>query len=366
MGSMRFMGFVLMTGSLVSSITFAQSCLVEPVKIPQNMVTSVFGKTRDLPQYNGAPHIHWGVDLQARNPSNREVGADLVAVDNGTVIGAGYWGSGYGNRVALKRSNGDIVIYSHMAKVEPRLKSGAAAGFKESGSPGLGSQTVSVGEVIGVAGGTANHMSSNERPIHLHLEYVTNYAGDKLRETNDGTNTTRSRYLRNPLSYMCKSIPHAPGAGTTTIVPGGTAPVPAGGSVTAQPSVPNSDDQIAEAAATQPKVTDKERYGVPDQPPYNTYEGLSESQIVEAEMLRRSLDNEWEVKLTEWGKRGLWMELARMKSVKLWLESKIAEKHSRIEAMLSIKLAFQTNEYFSPRLKYAYSRAENAETKLTK
>lgn len=337
----------------------ASSCLVEPVNISPNLVTSVFGKTRTLPQYAGAPQVHWGVDLQARNPAKPAVGADLLAVDNGTVIGAGYWGHQYGNRVALKRDNGDIVIYSHLAQVEPRLKSGGAVGFKDSGGgAAVGNTRVNVGEKVGVAGGTADHMSTSQLAVHLHLEYVTDYAGTKLRETNDGSNETRSRYLRNPLQYMCRSIAHAPGAGTETSGTGGALPTPAGGSVTDKPNNPNSDAQIYEASKTQPSVTDRERYGIPDTAPYATYDGMSESQIIEAEMLRRTLDTEWETKLTKWGKRGIWMEIARINSVRLWLEQKIAENNAQVEAMVATRLAFRTNQYFNPRLQSSYSKAQ--------
>jgi hypothetical protein len=337
----------------------AQSCLADPVKIDPNMVTSTFGKSRTLAQYSGVAHIHWGVDFQARNPANTATGADLLAVDNGTVIGAGFWGAGYGNRVALKRDNGDIVIYSHLAKVEGRLKSGAAAGFKETdGGPGLGNTKVAVGEKVGVAGGTADHMSTNQRAVHLHLEYVTNYAGSKLRETNDGTDTTRSRYMRNVLPYMCHTIKHAAGAGPVTEGSGGAAPVPAGGSATGNANSPNSDDQIYEAGVSQPDVTDRERYGTPDAPPYDTYAGMSESQIIEAEMLRRTLDTEWEEKLSSWSRRGLLVEIARMRGVKVWMDQRIAEKAQRVEAMLAAIGAAQTNRFMSPKLREAYLRAQ--------
>lgn len=356
---------VAVTALCVAPMVFAV-CLVEPVAIPKNLVTSSFGKVRSLPQYGGSQKTHWGVDFQARNPAKPNAGADLLAVDNGTIIGAGFWGSGYGNRVALRRENGDIVLYSHLASVEPSLKAGAAVGFKNVGNgPAVGSQKVAVGDKVGVAGGTADHMDSNQRAIHLHLEYITNYAGTKIRETNDGTNTTRSRYMRNALSYMCRSIAQAPGAGPVTTPNGGTVPVPQGGSVTADKNAPSSDQQVAEAAATQPNVTDRERYGVPDAPPYETYAGMSEAQIVEAEMLRRSLDTEWEQKLIEWGKRGLWMEIARMHGAKAWLENQIQEKNSRIEGMFASMLAFNTNEYFNPRLQAAYSRVE-AHTSVNK
>lgn len=331
----------------------ADACLADPIDINPITITSTFGKTRNLAHYS-APRVHWGVDFHARKGST---GADLLAADNGTVIGAGFWGSGYGNRVAIKRDNGDILIYSHLSKVDPSLKSGGSVGFKDAGS-GVGQIRVSSGQKVGVAGGTSDHMDhSDGLPVHLHLEYVTNYAGSKLRETNDGTDTTRSRYMRNVLSYMCKTYRFTADAGTVTQGTGGAAPAPTGGSITANSNVPNSDDQAKEALQAQPNVTEKERYGMPDAPPYETYEGMSESQIIEAEMLRRQLDTEWETHLTEWSERGIWVEIARMRAVKLWLKARLQEKYSLIEGMLAVKLAYRTNEYYNPRLAAAYTRA---------
>ncbi|WP_432263043.1 M23 family metallopeptidase [Cupriavidus sp. TMH.W2] len=346
----------LLMGATVAAVTpsaLADACLADPVQMNPITITSTFGKTRNLSHYS-APRTHWGVDIHARNGNT---GADLLAADNGTVIGAGFWGAGYGNRVAIKRDNGDILLYSHMSKVEPSLKSGGAIGFKDA-EAGMGQKRVATGDKIGVAGGTSNHMDrSDGLPIHLHLEYVTGYGGAKIRETNDGTDTTRSRYMRNALSYMCKTYRHTADAGPVTQGTGGAAPAPVGGGVSGQPNVPSSDEQVKEAQAAQPSVTDTERYGMPDTPPYETYEGMSEAQIIEAEMLRRSLDTEWETRLTEWSTRGLWVEIARMRGAKVWLQARIAEKHAAIEAMLAIRLAYNTNAYFNPRMEGAYSRA---------
>lgn len=325
-----------------SPSAMAEACLAYPVDISPNMVTSVFGKERDLPQYNGVPHKHWGVDFQARNPTDMGKGADLVSATDGTVVGAGFWGGGYGNRVAIKRDNGDILIYSHMAKIDPQYLGGTAVGFKPDGGPAVEDVPVKAGDVLGLAGGTANHPDVNEHAIHLHLEYVTGFSGTKLRETNDGTNATRSRYMRNVLDYMCQVPPFAPGAGTSAkYVPTNTA-----------------DPQAAEAAAVEPKITDKERYGIPDAPPYESYGGMSESQIIETEMLRRSLDSHWEERLTGLGKRGLWLEISHIDGVMLWLDDKIAEKRSRIEAMMSMLVAQRANQFFVPRLRSAHAQAE--------
>lgn len=331
---------------------WADACLADPVNISTNEVTSTFGKTRLLAHYS-APRIHWGVDFHARDGAGKP--AQLKAVDNGTVIGAGWWGHGYGNRVALRRANGDIVTYSHMSQVDPKLKAGSLVGF-QSGGAAVGATQVSVGDILGVAGGMGDHMDRPDLPVHLHLEYVTGYGGVKLRETNDGTDTTRSHYLRNALEYSCKTYPFAPGAGPVTQGTGGAAPAPtgAGGALAASSAVPVSADQIFEAQRTQPSVTPQERYGFPDAPPYDSYDGLSEAQITDAEMTRRMMDGEWEVKLTGWSKRGILAEIARMHGVKLWLDAKIAEKKRRIESMQAMELALRTNRDMQPAVNAAY------------
>ncbi|WP_244111725.1 MULTISPECIES: M23 family metallopeptidase [Burkholderia] len=337
---------------------WADACLAEPVNSPTNMVTSTFGKTRLLEHYS-APRIHWGVDFHARDSSGSP--AQLKAVDNGTVIGAGWWGSGYGNRVALRRANGDIVTYSHMSMVDPKLKGGSLVGFA-GGGVGVGTTQVSVGDILGVAGGTGNHMDRPDYKVHVHVEYVTGYGGVKLRETNDGHDSTRSHYLRNVLEYSCKTYPFAAGAGRVTQGTGGGPPQPAQESaatvaVTASNAVPVSADQVYEAQQAQPAVTLQERYGFPDAPPYDSYDGMSEAQIVDAEMTRRMLDSEWETRLTGWSKRGILAEIARMHGDKLWLQQKIAEKRRRIDAIEAMTLALKTNRAMQSVVTGAYQKA---------
>jgi hypothetical protein len=346
-------------------------CLADPVNISTNMVTSAFGKTRLLDHYS-APRIHWGVDFHAKDSSGNP--AQLEAVDNGTVIGAGWWGNGYGNRVALKRSNGDIVLYNHMSSVDPKLKGGALVGFA-GGGVGVGTTQVSVGDILGVAGGFGSHMERPDLPVHLHLEYVTGFGGEKLRETNDGTDQTRSHYMRNELEYACRTYPFAPGAGAVTQGTGGAVPSPSGSTSTTTASggaasaaavagaaaagntnVPTSPDQVYEAQQTQPSVAPTERYGFPDSPPYESYDGMSEVQITDAEMTRRMMDTEWEIALTGWSSRGIMAEIARMRGVKLWLDMKIAEKKRRIDAMRAMNLALKTNRDMQPRMDAAYAR----------
>lgn len=321
--------------ALVAGPVFAQSCLVDPVRLNPNVVTSTFGKTRNLEGYNNIPRTHWGTDFRGASSGGK---LDVLAVDNGVVVGSGWYGQGYGNRVALQRENGDIVTYNHLSKVDPSLK---GAGFG-SDRQFAGALNVKAGALLGVAGGTASHGDAQELTPHLHLEYLTGYAGTRLREVNGGSAEVRSRYLRNPESYLCHAPTHAPGAGPAVAAATG--------------GQPPEKAQAIETAATQPSVTDREHWGIPDAAPFASYKGMSESQIMDAELSRRMLDTEWETKLVGMGERGLWMEISRMRGVKLWLEGLLQEKHTRTEAMIASMLAFETNRYFNPKLAMSYAK----------
>ena len=326
--------------SSVSQCASGEACLADPVDIPKNIVTSPFGVLRCLKSYHGECHTHWGVDFHAR--LSGQTGANLKAVATSTVLGAGFWGSGYGNRVVLRLDNGDTVIYSHMEKINPAIKSGGSAvGFRgDAGAVNApGTTRVNVGDIIGVAGGTASHAHTSDEPghlpIHMHLEYTTGYGGYQLRQMGGGSDDvkTRSRYYRDVRKYMCKTYAHAPDAGPVVAGTGGSAPAPT-------PANPQSDS----AQAVQPNVLQDDHYGVPDTPPYADYEGMSEQQIVDAETTRRMLDTEWETGLIKMSSRGLWMEISRMEGVRVWLKNTLAERRAHIESMYAALLAQEVNQ----------------------
>lgn len=116
---------LLLAGFLVATCAHADPCLLGPVATAPNVVTSTFGKQRDLPQYNGVPKTHWGVDFRAKKADG--TGDDLLAVTDGEVVFAGFAGGGYGNRVVIERPNGDLVTYNHLAKIDPAIKEKARA-----------------------------------------------------------------------------------------------------------------------------------------------------------------------------------------------------------------------------------------------
>lgn len=335
--------------AVIPTLAFGASCLVDPYAVPKQIATSSFGKIRCLKQYNGKCLPHWGVDFQARNPSNWKRGADTKAMDNATIIGAGFWGSGYGNRIVMKRDNGDLVIYSHLEKVRPDLKSGGGTvGFRsDAGSSDVGTARVNAGEVIGIAGGTqsAQHSTGD---IHGHIEYVTGYSSPALRGagTTSSDTGTRSRYYRDVRKFMCTTPEHAEGALPVVAGTGGAAPAPSSPDTAQTDWATEHDTQVAE----------DERYGMPDVPPYADYEGMSESQIIDAETTRRALDSEWEAGLVSKHNRGLWMEITRMEGVRLWIKNRLAEKWARVESMYAALLAQEVNQFYVPAL-----RAQRAE-----
>lgn len=75
-------------------------------------------------------------------------GGPILAADSGTVVAAGWDGSGYGNRVMIDHGNGFITLYAHMSVLQVQA-----------------GQTVSRGSQIGVMGN-----SGRSTGTHLHFE----------------------------------------------------------------------------------------------------------------------------------------------------------------------------------------------------
>ena len=71
-----------------------------------------------------------------------------MAADSGTVVFAGWDGSGYGNKIIIDHGNGFITLYAHMSVLQ------VGAG-----------QRVNRGDVIGQMGSTGRSTG-----VHLHFE----------------------------------------------------------------------------------------------------------------------------------------------------------------------------------------------------
>ncbi|WP_456272892.1 peptidoglycan DD-metalloendopeptidase family protein [Bacillus sp. AK031] len=90
--------------------------------------------------------MHKGIDIA--RPSN----LTIKAIDNGTVVSAGWDSGGYGNKVIIDHNNGYRSVYAHLSSIH------VSAG-----------QTVSAGSSIGKMGQTGQSTG-----VHLHLEVYKN------------------------------------------------------------------------------------------------------------------------------------------------------------------------------------------------
>ncbi len=85
---------------------------------------------------------HRGIDIANQG------GGSILAADSGTVVAAGWDGSGYGNRVIIDHGNGYSTLYAHMRVLQ------VTAG-----------QKISRGNVVGQMGSTGRSTG-----VHLHFE----------------------------------------------------------------------------------------------------------------------------------------------------------------------------------------------------
>ena len=90
----------------------------------------------------GYAFYHKAIDI-----ANRGAGP-ILAADAGTVVAAGWDGSGYGNRVIIDHGNGNSTLYGHMSALQVQA-----------------GQRVNRGDVIGQMGSTGRSTGT-----HLHFE----------------------------------------------------------------------------------------------------------------------------------------------------------------------------------------------------
>ncbi len=109
------------------------------------VITDQFG-WRDDPFGGSNSNYHGGLDIAA------SYGANILAVDNATVIYAGWNSGGYGNMVMLDHGNGIVTVYGHMSQILVNVW-----------------DTVDKGDVIGLVGSTGWSTGP-----HLHIEFRVN------------------------------------------------------------------------------------------------------------------------------------------------------------------------------------------------
>lgn len=115
--------------------------------------SAMFGLVRR--NADGSPRAHQGIDLVA--PPN----ADVLAVENGEIVGINKGANGYGFTITLKFKVEDrefFAFYAHLNQINVRV-----------------GMRVHKGQVIGLTGSTGNakNMDSIEKGAHLHFEIRT-------------------------------------------------------------------------------------------------------------------------------------------------------------------------------------------------
>jgi murein DD-endopeptidase MepM/ murein hydrolase activator NlpD len=196
---------LLFTSVFISSSAMA-TCLVDPLLNP--VASSPFGKFRSA--YGST--VHQGFDLVPHGSGRENI--KLYATSAGNVVWADFRGGGYGNTVAIERTDehaGDIVLYRHVRNLYPKTKG----------------STVNSGEIVGYMSGTRSSATDdNAYSKHLHIEYMTKKINSVQYEFNPTTKdiTTkfinigkkglgdryfigRGLYYTDPAPYFCNAFP---------------------------------------------------------------------------------------------------------------------------------------------------------------
>jgi hypothetical protein len=304
-------------------------------------------------------NFHAGVDFGSSSPDK-----SLHAMSDGSVVFGGWYGHGYGNRIAIKRDDGQVYTYSHLSTVEPKFIT----------NPGV-TVPVHAGDKLGIEGGTASTPDEFKFAPHLHIEYWVNAPASNTsgygslsgyqfgRDASAATEAKRSNYMDDVRRHMCVVPPSNPHPYEAKI---GRGPVqnndqsPAG-----TDSAAASGEQVASAAqynqvvdsqgrVTQNSVDENGTYGVPDAPPYAEMDGMSEAQLVSIEGERRASSTNWHVDLTNLSRKGLLMEIAYVNAARAFVDAKIARKREHIEALLAVLSTDATAQFKSIPLNEAH------------
>jgi murein DD-endopeptidase len=341
----RALLFTLLAGT--TTIAATATCMVSPTTM--SVVTGRFGKFRpggagNLGSGNSKPHMHDGLDFGTGGTS-----APLYATTDGVVTWATQRGSA-GNTVMIKRDNGELAVYYHLAYLN--VKKG---------------DTVTAGQVIGQSGRSG--MMPNGA-IHLHFIYGVKNADDSRAKSfsidavknpafnpaqlPNAINKKDFGYPTDPSPHFCTTFPINDGnAGLSPILGAdtkaqytklfGSAPamgvIPATQFDATQVAAANGDALQAAAlgATTMAAVlSDTDGYGALPSPPIGDYETMSPAEMLSTEARRRFSDAEWNTNIPKVSSRALWVDYLRAIGVSNYLNDAIARKKERVEAMLAL------------------------------
>lgn len=342
-----FVGGVI---TLTAVSAFAQTCMVSPTQ--REEVSGRFGKFRgggaaNFGSGNARPHMHDGLDF-----STGGIAAPILATTAGTVIWARQRGSA-GNTVMVKRDNGAIVAYYHLATI--------AVNEGDVVVPGL---------PVGTAGNTGMKPGG---AVHLHFIYGVPNAGDARAKSfsaeavrngafnpaqlpNAVSNRTFG-YATDPSPYFCKSFPiqndglHPVLGGDTKTqyarLFGSTPSMGVPPSTQFEPvqvAAANGDAlQAAASGATSVAsvMTDADGYGSLPSAPLGASETMSPAEMMATEAKRRFSDSQWNTNIVKVSSRALWVDYVRAQGVSAYMKEAIRQKKERVEALMALYTAQQ-------------------------
>jgi hypothetical protein len=344
--------------ALVAATASAQC--IAPITNPDDAVAiSPFGVDRSaVPGASAGWHL--GLDLQeAQNAGANGVTSHLYAPSDALVTVHPNAG-GAGNIMVFVRADGTQIEFLHMDRYAPKFMSAK-------------SMPVTAGEYVGELGGTGGPYAK-----HLHIQMkipslsAIDYRGSMFASgpgakakanspftadrLSDGYKPSSGMVFVDPQYWLNRQFQWsgnmAKYASQGLLMSGGktmppTCSVAGGGNpmVSAQQDAINAmggdPGAMTNAQLAAKGFQDGDLIGAIDAPSFTDYADMSEQDIVATEAGRRMTDHGWGLQLSGAGRRGLWIEVVRINATKMWINSLIAQKKERIEAMYAALVALK-------------------------
>ncbi len=330
----------------VGAVQAQATCMISPTK--KEVVSGRFGKYRPGGAGNHGsavktPHMHAGLDFSTSGQSQ-----PVYATTDGVITSAGF-SSSAGNMVYIKRDNGDVVSFFHLAGFADGIQKGAQ---------------VKAGQQIGISGNTPAASMAK----HLHLEYGS-ATRDEARAKAFSENAQRGPFApgqlpsvikqkaglgwrTDPSPYFCDTFAiqdghpeHYPILGRDTkaqhdilfgnVPDGGVAPDGQYDDVSV--AAANMDAKAAGASGQLPEMqlSDADGYGALPQPPLGEYDSMSPLEMLQTEGMRRFGSAQWNTDLTQVSSRALWVDYNLAQGVATRLDAEIMRKKERITALFA-------------------------------
>jgi len=339
----------------VSQAQAQSTCMISPT--PKEVVSGRFGKFRPGGAGNHGsavktPHMHSGLDFSTSGQS-----LPVYATTDGVISVASFSPSA-GNMVFIKRDNGDVVSYMHLAGFADGIRVGAK---------------VKAGQQVGISGNTPAATMAK----HLHFEYGTaqrdeararafsaqaqNGPFDPAQLPSVMNQKSGFGWRTDPAPYFCETFSIQDGhpehyqiLGRDTkaqhsilfgaVPEGGVAPNAQYDDVSV--AAANMDALAAQAAGQLPEaqLSDADGYGALPQPPLGEYDSMSALEMLHAEGMRRFASAQWNTNVTQVSTRALWVDYNLAQGVSARLDAEILRKKERINALFATLTAARSGD----------------------